>query len=311
MSATVRWLLSRTTGRAGRRNLRGRSGRSTRKRAGERGPVRRSETSDAHLVVVARRSIDRRGLGPSLEHGDEVSVTPIRAFCESERGGRAKLAAADDEHSRRRSRARHGQRVSITSGYSVAGEPVNGRTSARVGKQRLGVHARVDAVDEGAATSQSTGGCCALSPSRSLDVSSARPIGIADEDGRRGRRGRGPLTPLPFTSCSSVMSLQQGPPPVPPRRIPARPFPPRPGTAPSALAPPPAPPSFPPIIRGRLLADGSEAKSGVLSKGVKWQASGILEEGSKCVSELGVRQGEALTVPQTVFPVRVSESRNL
>ncbi|BGP27661.1 hypothetical protein JCM10295v2_006635 [Rhodotorula toruloides] len=71
-----------------------------------------------------------------------------------------------------------------------------------------------------------------------------------------------------------------GPPPVPPRPILPPPIPPRPGAAPPTLAPRPAgPPAFPPVVRGRLLADGSEATSGVLSKGVKWQASGILEEG--------------------------------
>lgn len=88
-------------------------------------------------------------------------------------------------------------------------------------------------------------------------------------------------SPPPLTRCSSEMAQQLGPPPVPPRPIPPPPIPPRPGAAPPALAPPPGPPTFPPVVRGRLLADGSEAKSGVLCKGVKWQASGILEEGSK------------------------------
>ncbi|BGP43489.1 hypothetical protein JCM10449v2_007524 [Rhodotorula kratochvilovae] len=64
------------------------------------------------------------------------------------------------------------------------------------------------------------------------------------------------------------------PPPIPPRPGPPPPIPPRPGPALSA-----GPPVFPPVLVGRLLADGAEAKAGVLCRGVKWQASGILEEG--------------------------------
>ncbi|GAA5821022.1 hypothetical protein JCM11251_001924 [Rhodosporidiobolus azoricus] len=74
---------------------------------------------------------------------------------------------------------------------------------------------------------------------------------------------------------------QQGPPPMPPRpatagssQTGAHPLP--------ADGPPlPCPPAFPPICRGRLLADGMAPAAGVLGgvRGVKWQASGILEEG--------------------------------
>lgn len=78
------------------------------------------------------------------------------------------------------------------------------------------------------------------------------------------------------------------PPPIPPRpNEAAPPIPPRPGDA--APHPPPSPghpahpPAYPPVVVGRLIADGTEAKSGVLVRGVKWQASGILEEGAKCV----------------------------
>ncbi|GAA5981562.1 hypothetical protein JCM11641_004098 [Rhodosporidiobolus odoratus] len=61
---------------------------------------------------------------------------------------------------------------------------------------------------------------------------------------------------------------QTGPPPIPPR-------PPPPG---EQL---PCPPSFPPVCVGRLLADGTGPQAGVVQgvKGVKWQASGLLEEG--------------------------------
>ncbi|GAA6060580.1 hypothetical protein JCM10212_006815 [Sporobolomyces blumeae] len=67
------------------------------------------------------------------------------------------------------------------------------------------------------------------------------------------------------------------PPPVPPRpsqppAIPPRPPPPRPPAA--------GPPEYPPHCRGPLLADGSSPQSGVLIAGIKWQASGILEQGA-------------------------------
>ncbi|BGP35376.1 hypothetical protein JCM10296v2_007212 [Rhodotorula toruloides] len=92
------------------------------------------------------------------------------------------------------------------------------------------------------------------------------------------------------------MSQQLSPPPVPPRPIPPPPIPPRPGAAPpTALAPPPGPPIFPPVVRGRLLTDGSEAKAGVLCNGVKWQASGILEEGSNLLDQ-DVRIARPLTI---------------
>ncbi|GAA5998947.1 uncharacterized protein JCM10292_005815 [Rhodotorula paludigena] len=72
----------------------------------------------------------------------------------------------------------------------------------------------------------------------------------------------------------------QGPPPLPPRPGPPPPIPPRPPATMEEPPPPcPGPPSFPPHTFGRLLADGTEAKAGVLAKGIKWQASGILEEG--------------------------------
>ncbi|GAA6050874.1 hypothetical protein JCM3770_005750 [Rhodotorula araucariae] len=64
------------------------------------------------------------------------------------------------------------------------------------------------------------------------------------------------------------------PPPVPPRPGPPPPIPPRPGAV-----YPIGPPGFPPTVVGRLIADGTEPRSGVLYKGVKWQASGILEDG--------------------------------
>ncbi|GAA6008338.1 hypothetical protein JCM10207_000090 [Rhodosporidiobolus poonsookiae] len=73
------------------------------------------------------------------------------------------------------------------------------------------------------------------------------------------------------------------PPPVPPRPGPP-PIPPRPGQAAPppyyAPCPPPSgPPPFPPIYHGRLIASGQAAESGVLLPGIKWQASGPLEDG--------------------------------
>jgi hypothetical protein len=38
---------------------------------------------------------------------------------------------------------------------------------------------------------------------------------------------------------------------------------------------------WPAFLLGPLIADGSEPRSGVLEKGVKWQASGILEDAAK------------------------------
>jgi hypothetical protein len=92
--------------------------------------------TDAHLVVVARRSIDSRWLSASLEHGDEVSMPPIRSFCERERRRRPELAAADDEHGSRRSRTGHDRRVSKTSGSGVEENKSSERLGG-VGKQRL------------------------------------------------------------------------------------------------------------------------------------------------------------------------------
>ncbi|GAA5917727.1 hypothetical protein JCM6882_009363 [Rhodosporidiobolus microsporus] len=74
---------------------------------------------------------------------------------------------------------------------------------------------------------------------------------------------------------------QQGPPPIPPRPPAVEP-PPAAAPPPSVNVPPvPCPPAFPPVCRGKLLADGSAPAAGVLGgvRGVKWQASGILEEG--------------------------------
>ncbi|KPV73376.1 uncharacterized protein RHOBADRAFT_55128 [Rhodotorula graminis WP1] len=80
------------------------------------------------------------------------------------------------------------------------------------------------------------------------------------------------------------------PPPVPPRPGPLPPVPPRPSPS-----DPPQPPAYPPVTVGRLLADGTEAKSGVLTKGIKWQASGILEEGANLPGQ-DVKIQRALTI---------------
>ncbi|GAA6008341.1 hypothetical protein JCM10207_000091 [Rhodosporidiobolus poonsookiae] len=75
------------------------------------------------------------------------------------------------------------------------------------------------------------------------------------------------------------------PPPVQTRPAPPG-VPPRPAPAPPPYSaaippPPPGPPPFPPVIRGPLLAtDGQGAQVGWVAPGVKWQASGPLEEGS-------------------------------
>ncbi|GAA5847159.1 hypothetical protein JCM5353_004983 [Sporobolomyces roseus] len=65
-------------------------------------------------------------------------------------------------------------------------------------------------------------------------------------------------------------------PPIPPRPSDPPPIPPRP---PPSSNEPCNPPQFPPILKGPLISDGSCAQSGVLRKGIKWQASGILEQG--------------------------------
>ncbi|GAA5926584.1 uncharacterized protein JCM15063_000314 [Sporobolomyces koalae] len=82
------------------------------------------------------------------------------------------------------------------------------------------------------------------------------------------------------------------PPPIPPRpteppALPARP------PAPAAL--PNRPPSFPPVVQGKLIADGLAPKSGVLGKGIKWQASGIVEQGSNLPGQ-SVAIGDPLTL---------------
>ncbi|GAA6021412.1 hypothetical protein JCM11491_006700 [Sporobolomyces phaffii] len=95
-----------------------------------------------------------------------------------------------------------------------------------------------------------------------------------------------------------------GPPPIPPR--------------PSEPASVPGPPPFPPVVRGTLLADGTAAKSGLLRRGIKWQASGVLERGANlpgqpvaigdpytlhlgpertCVDEKGRQRNEFLSWP--------------
>ncbi|GAA5865566.1 hypothetical protein JCM8547_007651 [Rhodosporidiobolus lusitaniae] len=94
---------------------------------------------------------------------------------------------------------------------------------------------------------------------------------------------------------------------MPPPRIPPRPdqappgtipaLPPRPPQAAQLAPPPPCPPlpPFPPVCRGRILADGNAATSGVLVKGVKWQASGVLEEGANLPG-----QAVAIQYPLTI-----------
>ena len=111
----------------------------------------------------------------------------------------------------------------------------------------------------------------------------------------------------------SVASRMAAPPPVPPRPGPPPPIPPRPPAPPPSD--PPSPPAYPPITVGRLLADGTEAKSGVLSKGIKWQASGILEEGAKCVlpftpplASLSSSPSRADASSHTAYPGRKSRS---
>ncbi|GAA5970660.1 hypothetical protein JCM3765_001186 [Sporobolomyces pararoseus] len=69
----------------------------------------------------------------------------------------------------------------------------------------------------------------------------------------------------------------EGPPSIPPRPRDPPPIPPRPGGGTESSK---GPPSFPPVIRGEVIADGTSAQSGVLRKGIKWQASGILERGA-------------------------------
>ncbi|GAA5865616.1 hypothetical protein JCM1840_001461 [Sporobolomyces johnsonii] len=78
-------------------------------------------------------------------------------------------------------------------------------------------------------------------------------------------------------------------PPIPPRPSQPPPIPPRPPAAPAG------PPPYPPVIRGRLLADASSAVSGVLRPGIKWQASGVLEEGSNLPGQ-NVAIQNALTI---------------
>ncbi|GAA5985367.1 hypothetical protein JCM10908_006948 [Rhodotorula pacifica] len=105
------------------------------------------------------------------------------------------------------------------------------------------------------------------------------------------------------------------PPPIPPR--PAHLLPP----APPPLAPQAPPPYPPPSLLGPLIADGSEPKSGVLEKGIKWQASGILEDAAnmpgqqvyiqrpltihlggpnQCIDEKGRQRTEILSWPPAV-----------
>ncbi|GAA5901283.1 uncharacterized protein JCM6883_000163 [Sporobolomyces salmoneus] len=82
-----------------------------------------------------------------------------------------------------------------------------------------------------------------------------------------------------------------GPPPIPPRPTDPPPIPPRPDH------PGKGPPSFPPQIRGKLIANGTSAQSGVLAgkKGIKWQSSGILEEGANLTGLL-----PAISDPYTI-----------
>ncbi|POY75446.1 hypothetical protein BMF94_1518 [Rhodotorula taiwanensis] len=67
------------------------------------------------------------------------------------------------------------------------------------------------------------------------------------------------------------------PPPVSPRPVAAESS--REVQAPRPHRPPVGPPAYPPTaLLGPLIADGKAAQSGVLVQGVKWQASGILED---------------------------------
>ncbi|GAA5863520.1 hypothetical protein JCM3774_006510 [Rhodotorula dairenensis] len=69
---------------------------------------------------------------------------------------------------------------------------------------------------------------------------------------------------------------------------PPPPIPPRPAhlTASTSASPQAPPPYPPPRCLGPLVADGSEPKAGVLEKGVKWQASGILEDAANLPGQL-------------------------
>lgn len=86
---------------------------------------------------------------------------------------------------------------------------------------------------------------------------------------------------LPLLDLSTYEHMS-GPPPLPPRPEGPPPIPPRPDYSNGQdCAASDGPPSFPPIVRGDLLADGTKTQAGVLKRGIKWQASGILERGAK------------------------------
>ncbi|GAA5872181.1 hypothetical protein JCM16303_001002 [Sporobolomyces ruberrimus] len=99
-----------------------------------------------------------------------------------------------------------------------------------------------------------------------------------------------------------------GPPPIPPRPSGPPTIPPRP----ESETRPPGPPSFPPTIRGNLIADGCKPQAGVLKKGVKWQASGFLEQGANLPGQ-PVLIGDPYTIhmgPETTCVDEKGRQRN-